>query len=138
MQIAPEILKSIITNLFLDGWNLQQFTSFADFVADSVTFNFRGTSQKTNIEELKGLVAYWKKSFPDLSFQILDIIVENNFAAANLVFTGTHQGVWQNVPPTGRTIRVEEMMFFRFENGKIVEMWEVYDEAMMMKQLQES
>lgn len=138
MQLDPQTIKSVITNLFLDGWNQQQFASFADSVADPVRFNFRGTMQKTNVEELRGLVTYWKTAFPDLSFQILDIIVENNRAAANLVFTGTHQGVWQNVPATGRSIQVEEMMFFRFEKGKIVEMWEVYDEAMMMKQLQAS
>ncbi len=137
MDADPETQKSIITKLFLDGWNQSLFTSFADHVADPVTFNFRGTRQSTNIDELKGLVAFWKKAFPDLSFQVLNIIVENNFGAANLIFIGTHKGTWQNVAPTGRSITVEEMMFFRFEEGKIVEMWEVYDEAMMMKQLQE-
>lgn len=134
----PKTIKIIISNLFLDGWNQQQFASFSDFFTDPVTFNFRGAVQSTNIEELKGLVAFWKAAFPDLSFQILDIVVEQNLAAVNLLFTGTHQGVWQDVPPTGRNIRVEEMMFFRIEEGKIVEMWEVYDEAMMMKQLQGS
>ena len=138
MESNPETHKNIITKLFLDGWNQSLFTTFADHVEDPVIFHFRGAKQNTNLHELKGLVAFWKKAFPDLSFQVLNIIVELNFAAANLVFTGTHQGAWQNVAPTGRRIWVEEMMFFRFEEGKIAEMWEVYDEAMMMKQLQES
>ncbi len=53
------------------------------------------------------------------------------------MFTGTHLGEWQGLPPTGQKIEVEEMMFFRFEKGKIVELWEVYDEASMIGQIKQ-
>lgn len=61
-------------------------------------------------------------------------MAEEDRAAARLVHSGTHQGAWRGLPPTGRTIEVEEMMFFRFEDGRIGEVWEVTDEHAERKQ----
>jgi predicted ester cyclase len=51
------------------------------------------------------------------------------------VFTGSQQGPWRELEPTGRSVEVEEMMFFRFEDGLLVELWEVFDEHEMRRQL---
>ncbi len=137
MSLDIEGKKQVIRNIFEHGWNQEEFTSFAEYIADKATFNFRGNQQITNLEDLKNLVVFWRTAFPDLTFEILDIIAETDLAAANLVFTGTHTGEWQGIPPSGQKIQVEEMMFFQFENGKIVEMWEVYDEAAMLNQIKQ-
>ena len=138
MKLDAEGKKQVIRNIFEHGWNQSRYDSFSDFLEESVFLNFRGTRHVTNLDELKSLVAFWKAAFPDLTFQILDIIVETDLAAANLVFTGTHEGEWQGIPPSGQEITVEEMMFFRFENGKLVELWEVYDEAAMLDQIKQA
>lgn len=133
--LSTERKKQVVRDLFEDGWSRLQFDSFSEFIGEKVLFNFRGAEQVTNLGELKSLVAFWKSAFPDLSFQILAILVEDELAAANLRFTGTHQGEWQGIQPSGQRIMVEEMMFFRFEDGKIVELWEVYDESTMLNQI---
>lgn len=128
----------IVRDIFEQGWNLQRFESFAEFVADAVTFNFRGGKNSTNLLELIDLVAYWRSAFPDLQFSLVEVLAAGDTVAVNMVFAGTHKGQWQDLPPTGRRIRVEEMMFFRFENGTIIEMWEVYDEFEMRRQLNDT
>lgn len=137
MSLDVEGKKQVIRNIFEHGWNQEQYDSFSKFLNEKVFLNFRGTRQGTNLDELKQLVTFWRTAFPDLTFEILDIIAETDLAAANLVFTGTHTGEWQGIPPSGQKIRVEEMMFFQFEDGKIVEMWEVYDEAAMLNQIKQ-
>jgi steroid delta-isomerase-like uncharacterized protein len=137
MNIDADTKKQVIRNIFEHGWNQARYDSFSEFLEDNIYFTFRGVKHVTNLAELKILVTLWKTAFPDLTFQILDIIVETDLAAANLVFTGTHAGEWQGIPPTGQKIKVAEMMFFRFEDGKIVELWEVYDEAAMLDQLRQ-
>jgi predicted ester cyclase len=77
----------------------------------------------------------WRTAFPDFHFQIEDAIAENNLVAVNLVFTGTYKGQWQDMPPSGNKILVEEMMFFRFEQVKIVGIWEVFEEFEMRNQI---
>jgi len=137
MSLDAEGKKQVIRSIFEHGWNQEQYDSFSEFLNENIFLNFRGTRQITNLVELKQLVTFWRTAFPDLTFEILDIIAETDLVAANLVFTGTHTGEWQGIPPSGQKIRVEEMMFFRFENGKIVEMWEVYDEAAMLDQIKQ-
>ena len=39
------------------------------------------------------------------------------------------------VPPTGKFAHVDEIVIFRIADNKIVEAWEVYDEAGMWRQL---
>jgi len=135
MNLAPELQKQIVRDIFEKGWNQQQFDDFESFLSESIKFNFRGAENITNLAHLKELIGVWRAAFPDLHFHLGEIIAEKNLAAAIMVFTGTHQGQWKDIPPTGKKIRVEEMMFFRFEQGKIVELWEVFDEREMMNQL---
>lgn len=49
--------------------------------------------------------------------------------------TGTHQGEFQGIAPTGRRIEVRGVQIGRFENGKIVERWGSTDELGIMRQL---
>lgn len=135
MDLDRDVRKRIVRDIFERGWNKQQFASFSSFIAESVVFNFRGSRQPTDIRQLKDLIALWRTAFPDLHFQVIDVIEEGNLVAANLVFTGTHLGPWFDIPPSGNSIRVEEMMFFRFDSTSIVEIWEVYDEFEMRKQM---
>lgn len=135
MDLMLEEKKRIVKDIFEKGWNLQQFDDFSNFLAESIIFNFRGTKFSTNLEDLKALIGMWRTAFPDFHFQVEDIVAENKLVAVNLVFTGTHKGEWQNMPPSGNKILVEEMMFFRFDQGKIVEIWEVFDEFEMRNQM---
>jgi predicted ester cyclase len=34
---------------------------------------------------------------------------------------GTHRGIFFGVPPTGKSIKIQAMNFYRFSNGQIIE-----------------
>ena len=55
--------------------------------------------------------------------------------AALMPFSGTHVGQVLDLPPTGKTVRMSEMVFFRIADGKIVEASESWDEHGMRRQL---
>lgn len=129
------VRNHVVRSVFEDGWNRQEFDSFAGYLGDEIVFNYRGDRVHTDLAGLKELVAMWRQAFPDLEFQILDVVGDNDLVAINLILTGTHRGDWMGVPATGRRIEVEEMMFFRFDGDKIVELWEVIDEHQMRRQL---
>jgi len=67
-------------------------------------------------------------------------IAEGDIAAAKTHFTGTHRGVydfggWGPWPPTGNSIDIKEFIFFRLAGGKIVEMWDSWDDKTFAHQL---
>jgi predicted ester cyclase len=49
--------------------------------------------------------------------------------------TGTHEGDYLGIAPTGRTVTMTEMAIFRVLKGKIVEQWSSPDLLGLLTQL---
>ena len=87
-------------------------------------------------------VAAWKAfaqgiltAFPDIQFTMKDQIVDGNLVALRWTARGTHTGPLGPLPPTGRSISIDGLLMDRFENGRVVERWEQYDQPVMLQQL---
>ena len=48
--------------------------------------------------------------------------------------SGTHQGEFLGIPPTGKAFKVTHIQIYRFAGGKIVEHWAVRDDLGMLHQ----
>jgi steroid delta-isomerase-like uncharacterized protein len=75
------------------------------------------------------------RGLPDLHLTIEDLIEERDKVVMRASVTGTHQGEYMGVPPTGKSITYNEIFIFRFANGRIAEMWGVVDVFSQLKQL---
>ena len=49
--------------------------------------------------------------------------------------TGTHQGEFYGIPPTGKQINQSGATFYRLSNGRISEIWLLADTMGLMQQL---
>lgn len=86
--------------------------------------------------EVKAWIAPFQASFPDMRMEIVDLIAEGEKVVGRFACSGTHRGEWLGHPPTGRHFeRIDEVSIFRFEDGKIVEIWGVEDTLGRMEQL---
>ncbi len=75
-------------------------------------------------------------AFPDIQFTIADSVEANDRVAVRWTATGTHKGELFGVAPTGKTVTMIGVTIFRVENGQVAELWDVWDEAGLMRQLQ--
>jgi len=82
-----------------------------------------------------GFIAARLKGLPDLSVAIEASVSNADMAAASFVYTGTHQGVYFGVAPTGKSLRFTSCDIFRIRDGKIVEHWGMGDIAGTLAQL---
>jgi predicted ester cyclase len=104
---------------YLACCNERRFDDLADFVSDDV-----GGSGSVD-----GLAAYVDRvrapctGFPDYRWQLQAVVVEGDTLAARLTGHGTHTGTFEGVAATGRTITVQELVVYRFADGKIVQCW---------------
>jgi predicted ester cyclase len=74
------------------------------------------------------------------AFNLLNNTYEEQVAEGNVVVTrGTshmkHVGTFGDIPATGKTIHVPWVIFTRFENDRVLEDWELWDEMTLMRQL---
>ncbi len=81
------------------------------------------------------LARSWLSVFPDWRIDLIDVVAEEDKVALRMQWTGTQSAPVLDLPATGRVVRVDEMIVFRIAGGRFVEGWEVWDEAMMRRQL---
>ena len=91
-----------------------------------------GTNFATHLKEV---ITMLRTAFPDLHFEIHAMLAEGELVAFRSTMTGTHQGPFQGLLPTGKQISVAHMHFVRFVNGKTSDLWHVWDIAGLMRHL---
>jgi len=75
-------------------------------------------------------------AFPDLRFTAEDVLVSGDKVVARARATGTHQGEFMGIPPTGKSVDVQLIDIIRFsDDGLAREHWGVFDAMTMMQQL---
>ncbi|MBQ6975069.1 MAG: ester cyclase [Selenomonadaceae bacterium] len=67
------------------------------------------------------VVDFMRKSFPDIHWEIADIVAEENKVAVSWICSGTHDGDFMNFPASGKKFSFSCMNFYYFnDDGKII------------------
>ncbi len=77
----------------------------------------------------------FRAAFPDWRMEIEKLVAEGNTVVGRFRCSGTNQGEFKGVPPTGRRMEVDEVYFLRVEDGKFVDFWALEDDLAHMRQL---
>jgi steroid delta-isomerase-like uncharacterized protein len=91
--------------------------------------------EATGTQALKEVFARLYRAFPDLHITVEDLIAEGDKVVERDTVTGTHQGEYMGLPPTGKSVAYNEIFIMRFVNGRIAEIWGVVDILSQMRQL---
>jgi steroid delta-isomerase-like uncharacterized protein len=91
--------------------------------------------QATGAQAIKEVFATLHRAFPDLHIKVEDVIAEGDKVVSRHTVTGTHQGEYMGLPPTGRSVTYNEIFILRFADGRIAETWGVVDVLSQMRQL---
>ena len=77
----------------------------------------------------------FRRAIPDLDWHVDLILGDGDFVVGRWTATGTHTGPWGAIAPTGRPISFSGVNIFRFERGKVAEIWNHRDDLGLMTQL---
>ena len=91
--------------------------------------------EATGPELLKEVFGRLHRAFPDLHITVDDLIAEGDKVVARDTVTGTHQGEYMGLSPTGKSITYNEIVICRFADGRIAETWGVVDVLSQLRQL---
>ena len=87
-------------------------------------------------DTIKQEIEWFRNAIPDLTYTVDDQVAEGDKVVSRYTATGTHQGEFFGVAPTGARIEMSGIQIDRFdENGKMVEEWPEYDLLGAMKQM---
>ncbi|MCJ7671617.1 MAG: ester cyclase [Acidimicrobiia bacterium] len=129
----PTQLMRVITE---EIWNRRRLDLVDELIAEDLVDHcaFPGL-------ELSGRARYLASvnlshdGFSDRREEIELIVADEDKAVSYARVTGTHDGDFMGLPPTGRTVDFLVMGILRFANGQAVERWGIGDSLTMMEQL---
>ncbi|MBI5668701.1 MAG: ester cyclase [Chloroflexi bacterium] len=95
-----------------------------------------GTDYRAHLREV---VLAMRTAFPDLHFEIHDMIAEGDIVAFRSTMTGTQLGPLHlgaiHLPPTQRHVTVSHLHYIRIVDGRSTDLWHQYDIPGLMRQL---
>ena len=84
---------------------------------------------------LKPIVLEMRTGFPDLHYDIKDLIITPERIVARTIVRGTHLGSLWGIQPTLKKFEVLQINIEYIKSGKISEHWRVTDEHALLNQL---
>jgi predicted ester cyclase len=111
------------------------FKTIDELVAPDAVIRTPLPIDATGAEALKQVWAMLLRIYPDIHLAVEDLIAEGDKVVGRTTVTGTHQGEFMGVAPTGKSVTYNEIFIFRFVNGRVVETWGVVDVYAQMKQI---
>jgi steroid delta-isomerase-like uncharacterized protein len=134
--MSAEDIKAIVRRHFEEVWNKGDLAVVDEIYAEDISYQGEHVSR----DEWKALLSPWRVGLPDFRYYVDQLVSEGDIVAAHAHMTGTHLGVfqyrhWGPWPPTGKSINVRVMIFFRLSESRIVEVQAVMDSAVFIQQL---
>lgn len=111
------------------------FAAFAEKFVDCDFVSHDPISGDGNLESLEKEIDSLRDGLSGFEVTINDMVAEGDKVVVRQTIQGTHQGEFMGVKPTGKQVRVTEIVIMRLKGGKIVESWVNLDHLGMMQQL---
>lgn len=118
--------KDIVGRYYEEVLNGRQLELVGDYWAD----------EKMVEAVTRGCFTYFE-AFPDLHISVDEMIAEGSSVFVRTTITGTHDGEYKGIAPTGRNVATDCGEVFRLADGKIAGYWCLTNVASLMRQLTE-
>ncbi len=115
--------------------NAHAFDRLGEVFAADVVDHDPAPDQGPGVEGFQQFFTTMNTAFPDLAVEVDTLVADDEQVAIAYRISGTHQGDFQGIAPTGNRIEVRAAQIARFRDGQIVERWGSSDELGLMGQL---
>ena len=128
--------EKIIQRYFDEVWNQGRLEVLDEIIAPDYINHSPGLPDPLpGPVGLKPIVAAMREAFPDLHYEVHDLVVGEGKVAVRCTLTGTHQGDFFGIAPTGRPVRASQFQIEYIRDGQIVEHWRQTDDLGLRQQL---
>lgn len=126
--------RELARRFFEEVWNGRDESAIDRFIAPDAAGN--DPTFGAGREAFRNQWSQWQAAFPDLRFEVEEIVAEGDVVVTRWTLTGTHSGAdFEGVPASGATIRVGGMSLDHIRDGKIASGFDGWDELGFRRQL---
>ena len=120
---------------FAEAVNTGKFDLFKESVSIENIDHDPARGQVPGPEGYRVFFSGLREAFPDLSVALDTLVADEESIAIAYTLTGTQNGSFMGVAPTGKKMKVRGVQISKFKDGKMVERWGSSDELGMLQQL---
>jgi len=103
---------------------------------DFTSYGRSGFRDLHSPKEFRELTETFMQSFPDLQFQVDELIGEGDDILVSGTLSGTHKGDFYGIPASGKHVVWTGCAIFRFRGPQIIARWQEFDALGLMAQIQ--
>ncbi|HEX8278099.1 MAG TPA: ester cyclase [Segetibacter sp.] len=116
-------------------WSNGQVTELDKILAPDFVCHFINGIEWKGVDGAKNEITGHRKSFPDWNEEIVDMISEGDKVVTRYKSTGTQQGKFNGLDPSGKKVTIYETSIYRIANGEIAEQWGFPDALSLNNQI---
>ncbi len=120
---------------FAEAVNTGKFDLFKESVSIENVDHDPARGQVPGPEGYRAFFMRLRDAFPDLSVALETLVADEESIAIAYTLTGTQNGSYMGIAPTGKRMKIRGMQISKFKEGKMVERWGSSDELGMLQQL---
>ena len=136
MSIAEN--KKIALHFAQEGWGTMADWEqvWDELVSLEVVYHFNSSPEAiVGLKANKKFNASLFQGFPDIKQTIEDIVAEGDKVVYRSTMEGTHTGEFLGIPPTNKSVKINDFTLLRIANNQIIEWWYECNLLELMKQL---
>ncbi len=133
--MSTEQNKALTRRLFEEGLNQNKPSVFDELIAPDFAIYDTPMGTLRGPEGFRQIVSTFRTAFPDGHVTFEAEFADGDYVIHRGYFTGTHQGEFQGIAPTGKQVKVKTLDIWRVANGKAMENWVQMDLLGLMQQL---
>ena len=126
--------EGLARRFFEELWNGGELTVADELIAAEHVHHVGG-QELSGPEAVRGAVTWLRTAFPDLRFEIDDLMSDEDRVALRWTASGTHLGPLEDLQPTGRYVEWKGTDWLRLRGGRIIEVWAFADGGVLLDQL---
>ncbi|KAE9407275.1 SnoaL-domain-containing protein [Gymnopus androsaceus JB14] len=116
---------------YISYLNDRKTHDLGDFAHEQLTYNGKSMTRV----DYQNYIAESIASIPDLYFDVQHLLVSDNQVASRIKFDCTPVKEFRGYSPNGKKISFVEHVFYRFQDGKIREVWSLLDDSAIAAQM---
>jgi steroid delta-isomerase-like uncharacterized protein len=120
---------------WVEAWNAQDLDAAEELLAPEFVRHDANLPDVVGPQAERQHIAENLAAFPDLHFEIEQLIAEGDLVAARYMVQGTHRGEFLGIPGSGRRVTIQAVESYRLDGGKLAEQWVVMDALGLLQQL---
>ncbi len=124
--------KRLVRRHYEEVLSQKRLSIIEDLYADSIQIGDEGNMPRAQFSEMAGMMT---TIFPDIQVTVRDQMAEGDKVVSRWTATGTHQGDFLGMAPTGKRVTVKAIHIHQIKEGRICALWEEIDLLGLQQQL---